>query len=171
MLDWPWRAERGRLEAQKERDMASTKDDVNTHAEGWMRERGQPHVCAGHPAGELGHRLLVPTDLGPASLKVEARAMDIAEKTGASVVFMAPDAAEGDRRLADVVDAASQRGIPAESRTQGGDPVDSILRLAPEVGATGIIVAGDQWEGAMPHPCLCAPLIRLAACPVLVLPS
>ena len=27
--------------------MASTKDDVNTHAEGWMRERGQPHVCAG----------------------------------------------------------------------------------------------------------------------------
>jgi nucleotide-binding universal stress UspA family protein len=84
---------------------------------------------------------------------------------------MAPDDAEGDRRLADVVDAASQRGIAAESRTQTGDPVDSILGLAREVGATGIVVAGDQWEGAMPHPCLCAPLIRLAACPVLVLPS
>jgi nucleotide-binding universal stress UspA family protein len=113
----------------------------------------------------------VPTDLGPASLKVEARAMEIAEQTGASVVFMAPDGDDTDRRLEDVVDAASQRGIAAESRTQTGDPVDSILGLAREVGATGIVVAGDQWEGAMPHPCLCAPLIRLAACPVLVLPS
>jgi hypothetical protein len=154
--------------------MSPTKDESTTHAttEAWMHERGRPHVCAGHPAGELGQRLLVPTDLGPASLKVEARAMDIAEQTGASVVFMAPGDVDGDRRrLADVVDAASQRGIPAESRTQAGDPVDSILRLAPEVGATGIIVAGDQWDGAMPYPCLCAPLIRLAACPVLVLPS
>lgn len=135
----------------------------------WVQEKGLPHASRGRDVSVLKDRILVATDLGPISRDVEERAMDAAADDGASLVVAAivpPGADTG--RLDDIARRARERGIETETQVMSGDPVEALLEIATSVGATGIVVGDDQWRGEMPHPCVCAPLIRLAACPVLV---
>ncbi len=146
-----------------------TKETVGI-ADVWVREKGLPQPCRGNVVNDLGERILLATDLGPASERVEQRGIELAEGAGASLVITAvlePDAAAD--HLDEVARQARERGIDVETRIESGDPVEVILRLAPSVGATGVVVGDDQWRGLLPHPCICAPLIRQASVPVLVL--
>jgi hypothetical protein len=144
--------------------------DPTTLGEQWVEEKGLPHHGHGHTVADLGDRIVVATDLGPVSQPVEERAMEEAEAAGASLVVAAVVAPGADTaRLADIAREARNRGIETETRVASGDPVDALLDVASSVGATGIVVSDDQWRGTIPHPCICAPLIRLASCPVLVL--
>jgi nucleotide-binding universal stress UspA family protein len=136
----------------------------------WVGEKGLPHACHGQTANDLGGRILFATDLGPASRGVEERALELAGERNASLLAIAivkPNTALS--HLDEIGDAARQRGIALDTEVASGDPVEVILRAAPAAGSTGIIVGDHQWRGEMQHPCLCAPLIRQAAVPVLVL--
>lgn len=136
----------------------------------WIREKGLPHATRSHDAPDLKDRILVATDLGPVSRDVEEHAMELAAAQGASLVVVAVVQPDADiSRLDDIARKAVERGIRTETRVASGDPVEAVLDVASSVGATGIVVADVQWHGEMPHACVCAPLIRRAGCPVLVL--
>lgn len=146
-------------------------------SEVWVLESGAPHLCRGNVVEDLGERILIATDFGASSRKVQARALDIAAESHAALVVLAiadethPNEALQGRWLDEIAAEGRERGVDVEARVASGDPVEAILSVAPELGATGILVADDQWRGAMAHPCLCAPLITRASLPVLVMHS
>lgn len=144
--------------------------------ETWVQEAGLPHPCR-RSADDLGQRVLIATDFSDASRRVQARAFDLAAESGAVVIVLAISSQPhgGDERLRTEIDEIEEeghrRGVQVEAHLASGDPVDAILHQASDVEATGILVADDQWQGAMAHPCLCAPLIRRGAVPVMVMHS
>lgn len=138
--------------------------------ERWVAEKGLPHPCRGQHVTDLGDRIVVATDLGPVSRPVEERAIEQAEAAGASLLVAAVVTPGADTsRLDAIAREARNRGIETETRVASGDPVEALIDIASSIGATGIVVSDEQWRGTIPHPCICAPLIRLASCPVLVL--
>jgi K+-sensing histidine kinase KdpD len=140
-----------------------------------VQETGLPHVCQGGTFGDLGDRILIATDLGRTSRKVEARALDLAAQRGSTLLVVAITGAasaggsRASRRLQELTSKARQRGIDVVTRVESGDPVEIVIRVAEELGASGIIVGDDQWRAALaPRPCICAPLILQGARPLLV---
>lgn len=90
---------------------------------------------------------------------------------GASLVVLAvlDSGSRPGERLPEIEREARSRGVSIEIRVESGDPVEVIRRVSPSVGATGVVVADDQWRGRMPHPCVCAPLITGGSLPVMVI--
>lgn len=143
-------------------------------AEAWVHEKGLPRTCWKPLVDHLGHRLLLATDLSEAAHHVEARAIELAERAGASLLILAihPPGTSLDarsaRRLRARIRLARRRGIRAEGSVVMGDPAAAILQVAAATGAHTIVIGADQWRGWPPGGCACGHILRHASCPVLV---
>lgn len=139
---------------------------MQDRSEIWVHETGLPHACQGSLSEDLGDRILIVTDGSSASRRVEARAIDLAADAAATLLVLAIG---DDADASTVATHARSRGVEVEWHVGRGDPVEVVLDRAPSLGATGILVGADQWQGQLSDSCLCAPLIRHAAVPVLVM--
>jgi nucleotide-binding universal stress UspA family protein len=146
-----------------------------TRREAWVHEKGLPHRRHGSLLADIGRRLLLATDLTPASRDAETRAIELAERIPRArllvVAVVRPGtedggtAADAVRRL---VARARERGIDAAGGVCSGEPGHVIVEVAAASCADAIIVGGDAWTSPEAATCTCGHVIRHASCRVLV---
>ena len=121
----------------------------------------------------VGPRVLLGTELGPASRGAEQRAVELAAEPGRElwVVGIVPADVEPDHRhqdrLEELLQRIRRRGAEAEGIIVSGDPAVELLREANGRGADVVVIGRSQWEGRSTTS-VCGHLVNHARCPVLV---
>ena len=147
---------------------------VDTSGETRVAQKGLPRRSEGRIDVELGHRLLLATDLTPASHRAEARAIELAVLGGRRlrVVVITPARSSPDQereRLAELVERARRQGVDADGvLVVSDDPGAAILASASAYGAHAIVVGLGAWDRRDRSRPACGYLANHARYPVLV---
>ena len=139
------------------------------------------------------HQILVPVRGGPDAMLRAELALRIAQGTGARVtalyvvddrVLADPDAGlvreslmaqltrEGEQLLEEVKLLAEDSQVKLSTRVEQGPVVETILRIAGEIGADAIVVGAHRqtWLGRLLGGSLAESVLRAARCAVLAVP-
>lgn len=118
--------------------------------------------------------IVVGTDLTIRSRPAEKRAMDLAERTGARLLFVGAvsqaraKSSGTESCLRSLVTLARERGIDAAGRLKFRRPGAAIVGVADETAADLIVIAGSSWVEDVAAGSPCGEVILHSSCPVLI---